>query len=44
MVEHVDSADSDKTEEEEDSDDLEYESGDEDEAGSELSEEEYVSD
>ena len=43
-VEHVDSADSDETEEEEDSDDLEYESGDEDEAGSELSEEEYVSD
>ena len=40
----VESADSDETEEEEDSDELEYESGEEDEAGSELSEEDYVSD
>jgi len=45
MLEDVESADSDETEEEEeeDSDELEYESG-EDEAGSELSEEGYVSD
>ena len=44
-VEHVDSADTDETEEEEDdSDELEFESGEEDEAGSELSEEDYVSD
>ena len=45
-LEDVESADSDETdeeEEEEDSDELEYESG-EDEAGSELSEEDYVSD
>ena len=43
-LEDVESADSDETEEEEeDSDELEYESGD-DEVGSELSEEDYVSD
>ena len=43
-LEDVESADSDVTEEEEDSDEIEYESGDEDEGGSELSEEDYVSD
>ena len=43
-LEDVESADSDETDEEEDSDELEYESGEEDEAGSELSEEDYVSD
>ena len=43
-LEDVESADSDETDEEEDSDEIEYESGEEDEAGSELSEEDYVSD
>lgn len=43
-LEDVESADSDETDEEEDSDELEYESDEEDEAGSELSEEDYLSD
>jgi len=43
-LEDVESADSDETDEEEDSDEIEYESGEEDEAGSELSEEDYLSD
>jgi hypothetical protein len=42
-LEDVESADSDETDEE-DSDEIEYESGEEDEAGSELSEEDYLSD